>query len=139
MRTTTPIPIPASAIADRDLSDGAFRVLLYLAHRTADGSELVMRHQDIAAELNRSISTVAQPGRAGRAGLHRPRPRPLRPRRPGPEPGDEASPGRTGRHPGPADGRAAADSLGRVIHGDSLIGFRLPGQGAWPLHGRASA
>ena len=48
------------AIADRDLSDGALRVLLYLAHRTRDGSVLVMRHQDIAAELNRSISTVAR-------------------------------------------------------------------------------
>jgi DNA-binding MarR family transcriptional regulator len=60
MRTTTVIPIPASAIADRDLSDGSFRVLLYLAHRTGDGSDLVMRHQDIAAELNRSISTVAR-------------------------------------------------------------------------------
>ena len=54
------IPIPASATADRDLSDGSFRVLLYLVHRTGDGSDLVMRHQDIAAELNRSISTVAR-------------------------------------------------------------------------------
>jgi DNA-binding MarR family transcriptional regulator len=60
MRDATAIPIPASAIADRDLSDGAVRVLLYLAHRTADGSELVMRHQDITAELNQSISTVAR-------------------------------------------------------------------------------
>ena len=63
MGDSTTFPIPASAIADRDLSDGSFRVLLYLAHRTGDGSELVMRYQDIAAELNRSISTVArQPG-----------------------------------------------------------------------------
>jgi DNA-binding MarR family transcriptional regulator len=28
--------------------------------RTGDGSDLVMRHQDIAAELNRSISVVAR-------------------------------------------------------------------------------
>ena len=60
MRSSTAIPIPASAIADRDLSDGSFRVVLYLAHRTSDGSDLVMRHQDIAAELSRSISTVAR-------------------------------------------------------------------------------
>jgi predicted transcriptional regulator len=60
MRDSTLVPIPASAIADRELSDGALRVLLYLAHRTLDGSELVMRHQDIAAELNRSISTVGR-------------------------------------------------------------------------------
>ena len=60
MHDSTEVPIPASAIADRDLSDGALRVLLYLAHRTRDGTELVMRHQDIAAELNRSISTVAR-------------------------------------------------------------------------------
>src|SRR5262245_14959001 len=58
MRDSAAVPIPVSAIADRDLSDGALRVLLFLAHRTLDGSELVMRHQDIAAELNRSISTV---------------------------------------------------------------------------------
>jgi DNA-binding MarR family transcriptional regulator len=60
MRDSTAVPIPASAIADRELSDGSFRLLLYLAHRTGDGSELVMRHQDIAAELSRSISTVAR-------------------------------------------------------------------------------
>ena len=60
MRDSTAVPIQASAIADHDLSDGALRVLLYLAHRTSDGSEMVMRHQDIAAELNRSISTVAR-------------------------------------------------------------------------------
>ena len=53
-------PVPAAAIADRDLSNASFRVLYYLAHRTADGPELVMRHQDIATELNRSISTVAR-------------------------------------------------------------------------------
>ncbi|MGP0070027.1 MAG: hypothetical protein ACLQGP_41315 [Isosphaeraceae bacterium] len=29
-----------------------------LVHRTADGSELVQRYQDMAAELSRSISTV---------------------------------------------------------------------------------
>jgi hypothetical protein len=60
MHEESAVPIPASAIADRDLSDGALRVLLYLAHRTGDGSELVMRHQDLAAELHRSISTVAR-------------------------------------------------------------------------------
>ena len=60
MRDSIAVSIPASAIADRDLSDGTLRVLLYLAHRTADGSELVIRHQDIAAELNRSISTVTR-------------------------------------------------------------------------------
>ena len=60
VRTTTAIAISALAIGDRDLSDGAVRVLFYLMQRTADCSELVMRHQDIAAELNRSISTVAR-------------------------------------------------------------------------------
>jgi DNA-binding MarR family transcriptional regulator len=60
MSDSTAVPIPASAIADRNLSDGSFRLLLYLAHRTGAGSELVMRHQDIAAELSRSISTVAR-------------------------------------------------------------------------------
>lgn len=60
MRGLIAIPIPASAIADGEISDGAFRVLLYLAHRAGDRSEVVMRRQDIAAGLNRSISTVAR-------------------------------------------------------------------------------
>jgi hypothetical protein len=100
MRDSTAIPIPASAIADSDLSDGSHRALLYLAHCTRDGSEMVMRHQDIAAELNRSISTVARSRMSGRAGLHRPGPRPLRPGRRIEDSGHEASRARAGGFPG---------------------------------------
>jgi hypothetical protein len=50
MRDATALPIPASAIADGELSDGAFRLLLYLAHRAGKGSEVVMRQQDIAVD-----------------------------------------------------------------------------------------
>jgi hypothetical protein len=45
------------------------------------------------------LACSPQPGRAGRARLHPPGPRPLRPRRPGPDPGDGASPGRAGGPP----------------------------------------
>ena len=60
MRDSTSVPIPASAIADRDLSDGSFRVLPDQAHCIGGGSEPVLRHQDIAAGHNPSISTVAR-------------------------------------------------------------------------------
>jgi len=80
MRDSTAVPIPASAIADRDLSDVSFRVLLDLAHRTRDGSELVIRHQDNVVEVNRSISTVARSldGLAERGDIARGRDRPVR-------------------------------------------------------------
>jgi hypothetical protein len=36
MRESTRSPIPGSAVADRELSSGSFRVLLYLAHRAGE-------------------------------------------------------------------------------------------------------
>ncbi len=62
------------------------------------------------------ISRASTEHPAGRAGRHRPGPRPLRPRRPGPDPGDEASPGRTGSPARLTDGprcpnRAGGDAM----------------------------